>query len=805
MFFHILKRDLKRKKTMNTILLLFIIMASMFLAGSVSNLKTVLGAVDEFMEISKVPDFFALAASGDAKYRGQARDIRGNKDEIEEYLGQSQKVKEYQVTDMYNLANDDIRIIECAADPDNIQYERTNVLSLTPVPDNFMKVFDQSGKPLSLEAGEIAIPRVEAESNKLQAGDELEIMLGGVSKIFRIKTIAKDAVFASSMMGFKRFYISREDFAAFAGQEGVYCTRIYSVTADDLDGFQEEFRRQNFNVITTIDKPLVRMCYVFDMLFSGILIIVSVCLILIAFLILRFTIVFTLQEDYKEIGIMKAIGIQNRGIRGLYLIKYLAISVTGALIGLACSYPFQKFLMNQVVANFVVPEKSRSVFVNVLCAVFIVVVVLLFCYMSTGRLNKFTAMEAIRSGSDGERFSGKNAMTLSGRKHMKVSFYMACNDVLSNKKRYFLLGFIFCIGTLLILLPLSAINTLKSREVMKSFSMLPSTAFIDNGKTDKYNVAADDSVLLEDIHRMEDTLKENGINGRVWAETGYTIPCYSNNPEEVYSYFTMQALGNDDGGYQIVEGRCPELKNEIMVTELTAREMQVGIGDSIYYKLPEGTREYVVTGLYQSLVNMGKGARMNVLEEMDYRFFSGILSIQVLVLDDMGEKEAFEAVKNAFPEYGVTNPQGYTNDMTGGILTQMDALQALIVGLVLVMNSLITVLMMKTLIGREHGEIAMLKSMGFRNGSIRAWQIYRILLVLTFAILLGILLSAVLSRIAIRPIFAMMGATSMELVINPVENYVLYPMLLLFVTGFSATFCGAEIRRVDLKEINDLG
>jgi putative ABC transport system permease protein len=45
-----------------------------------------------------------------------------------------------------------------------------------------------------------------------------------------------------------------------------------------------------------------------------VMMIVSACLILISFLILRFTIVFTVQEDYREIGVMKAIGIRSIGI-----------------------------------------------------------------------------------------------------------------------------------------------------------------------------------------------------------------------------------------------------------------------------------------------------------------------------------------------------------------------------------------------------------------------------------------------------------------------------------------------------------
>ena len=61
MFFRILKNELKRKRTMNIILFLFIAMATMFLASSVSNLITVTGAVNYFMEISKVPNRLAIA------------------------------------------------------------------------------------------------------------------------------------------------------------------------------------------------------------------------------------------------------------------------------------------------------------------------------------------------------------------------------------------------------------------------------------------------------------------------------------------------------------------------------------------------------------------------------------------------------------------------------------------------------------------------------------------------------------------------------------------------------------------------
>ena len=98
MFFHILKKDLKRKKTMNIILLIFIILASMFLASSVDNLMAVNGAIDHFLEISKVSDFLAVALSD------------GGEDKIARFLQDNENVSEYEAIDTFNLVNEDIKI-----------------------------------------------------------------------------------------------------------------------------------------------------------------------------------------------------------------------------------------------------------------------------------------------------------------------------------------------------------------------------------------------------------------------------------------------------------------------------------------------------------------------------------------------------------------------------------------------------------------------------------------------------------------------------------------------------------------------
>ncbi len=790
MFFRILKKDLKRKKTMNAILLIFILLATMFLSSSADNLIAVNGAIDHFMELSKVPDFFTIALSD------------GATDEIGDFLEDNISISEFEVIKGFTLLNEDVSITACQSDTDNTRYKRTNTLFIQAVPENFMKVFDMDGNALSLQPGEIAFPKLEADNNHLQVGDKVLIQVGEVTQEFTIAVIVKDAVFGSSMMGFKRLIILPEDLAKFENQQGIICTKIYTVTYQDKDTFKKEWQRQNFNVISSIEGPsTIRMCYIMDMLIAAILIIVSVCLIMIAFLVLRFTIVFTLQEDYKEIGIMKAIGIRDIGIKGLYLVKYLVLSIAGAAIGFVLGFPFGKILLEKAIVNIVVDRAEQNFPVNIFCTLLVILIVLSFCYLSTNKLKKISAMEAIRSGSNGERYKAKNRFKLWKRPRMKPYLYMAVNDILSSLRRFGILFVTFCLGTMLILLPLSAASTLKDDNIISSFSMCPSDAYIDTARGELY--ITDYELLLQDLTDIEETLAANGLSAKTGADMGYMLPCYTENPEESVSYYVLQAVGSWERSYSVLSGREPELANELMLTELTAKELGVGIGDTVHFATTNGAEEFIITGTFQSMMNMGQGYRVSRAAKLNMEYAAGTFYLQVEI-EDMDSEEACERLKEIFPDYRVMDAAGCLDSMIGGVISQLDTMMTSIVGIVLVINSLITILMMKTIMTEEHGTIALLKSIGFSSAALRAWQIARVLIVLVTAILAGTLLSNLLAPVFIGPIFAMMGGTSMELVTGTFEAYILYPLLLLAATGISAAFCAGGVRRVDVKEVNQM-
>lgn len=790
MFFHILKKDLKRKKTMNIILLLFIILATMFLASSVDNLMAVNGAIDHFLDISKVSDFLAVALSD------------GGEDKIARFLQDNENVSEYEAIDTFNLVNEDIRIVSCKEEPDKSRYERTNTLCVGMVPENFMKIFKEDDSALSLSPGEIALPKVEADNNNLQVGDRLLIKLGEIEQEFEIAAIVKDAVFGSPMMGFKRMFISKGDFDKFRQQENLTYTKIYSVNCINREDFKSDWMSQNFITISSVEgKGMIRMCYIMDMLVAVILIIVSVCLILLAFLVLRFTIVFTIQEDYKEIGIMKAIGITDMGIKGLYLIKYFAISVIGAFAGFILSFPFGKVILEQAIVNIVVDRAEQNFVINIVCAAAIVGIVLAFCYLSTNKLKKISTMEAIRSGSDGERYKAKNYLKLWKQARMRPYFYMAVNDILSSLKRFGVLLATFCLGVMLILLALSPANTLKSDGIIREFSLSLSDAYIDTGKGETYTVDMDS--MFEDMNEIEKKLEEKGMNAKTGVDMRYSMACHAGDSENSIVCFVLQEMGSWDRSYAVLSGKEPELANEIMITQITADELGVGIGDTIQCMASDTTYEFIITGIFQSMMDMGKGCRISRNADINREYAAGIMCIQVEI-EDMESEEACERLEELFPEYKIMNAQEFLSNMIGGVIDQLGTLMVFIVGIVLIINSLITILIMKTIMTKERGDIALLKSLGFTDLSLRAWQVARVLLILAAAIIIGTILSNLAAPYIIGPVFAMMGATSIELVNATLKDYIFYPLLLFIVTGIFAMICAGGVSRVDLKEVNSI-
>lgn len=305
MYLSILKKDLKRKKAMNMILLLFIILATMFVSSSVNNIINVTTALDNYFEMANAPDYFVATMNKNLSV------------DIDETVGSASAVDRYAMENILFLSSDNF-IFE---DEDIVINGGTNLVQS----DIWMNYFLSDGSILeTVKPGEFYMTEGKADALGVDVGDKLTIELNGVSREFVLADKIKDALFGSNQISITRYIISEEDFECFLSAENTeeyYGGTLVYLYSSDMEKVSTQIKPIVDNSILTMDRAFMEFCYIFDMIVVGVLLVVSIILIAIAFVVLRFTISFTLSEEFREIGVMKAIGIGNFRIRGLYLVR----------------------------------------------------------------------------------------------------------------------------------------------------------------------------------------------------------------------------------------------------------------------------------------------------------------------------------------------------------------------------------------------------------------------------------------------------------------------------------------------------
>lgn len=765
---------------MNVILLIFVILAATFIASSANNLITVNGALDNFFEKACTPDYwFATTNAADMERFEKFADENGYK---------------YHISRLIQIEPKNVLV-------EGEKFEYSNTLALSEL--GGIKFFDKNNEEIThINDGELYVTAhiYGLSENDFHEGGKVVISQNGVEKEFTVKGYTKDALCGTAMVGMTRFLVSENDAALFGSEGAAVCSSV-EVHTKDAD-YLDKFNALGLNTILSIEHSMFKMMYLMDILTAAILLVVSVCLILISMVILRFIINFTITEEFREIGVMKAIGIKNLSIRGLYIAKYFAIALIGTAVGLGLSFPFSRIMLNGISGKIIISGEDNFL-INIAAAIFAGAVVVLFSYLCTRKIRKFSPIDAIHSGETGERFKKKGILRL-GRSHMPTVPFMALNDIFSGVKNYISMIIIFILGTLLVIIPVNTINTLRSDKLITTFNMVESDHVISQELI--FNPNEDNKAKVErQFSEIREMFAENGIEVDVFQEIMFRSNI--SKGDKLTNSLSFQGMGGvTTDMYTYLEGTPPQNIREIALTHLTAGQLGAEIGDDVEIKIGEDTRTYIVTAIYQSMNNLGEGVRFHQDAELDYNYAGGCFGVQVNYKDNpdkaaLAERKAL--LEKLYPDAKIYTPGEYIGYMIGNVAEQLNSTKLLILSIILGINMLVAVLMVKSFITKEKSEIALLKAIGFKNNSLILWQTLRIGIVLLISVLAGALLSSPLSPLIITPIFRMMGAYSIEYDIRPLEVYVVYPLIVLAVTALAAFISAQGLRKISSSQISN--
>lgn len=765
---------------MNIILFIFIVLASAFIAGSTNNIVSVATALDSYFEKAEVPDYWTA--------------ISNEKDLERFYAFAEENGYAYKNIELLMIPNNEI-----TADGRELAY--SNSITLCTTEDTI--IFDSNGEQITeIQDGEIYVTAdvFFGEGNDFHEGSKLHITANGTDKEFTVKGYTKDALFGLHTAGITRLLVSENDFNDFRKEHSgsTYSLEIYT---DDTE-FLDKFNRLELNILFLSDYDTIKQLYFLEMLVAAIIFVVSICLIIISMVLLHFTIHFTISEEFREIGVMKSIGIPNGTVRGQYILKYLAVSVVGAALGLVLSVPFSKLLLADISRKILIAE-DRSILLNMTCAAATAFAVVLFCWFCTRKIRHFSPIDAIRNGETGERYTRKGLIHLNKSKLPPV-FFMTVNDIFSGLKKYVSMLVIFTLGILLVLLPANTVNTLRSDSLMKLFSMAESDLVIsqENRFSADTDVRKEIDAKLENVDRI---LEENNIKADVFQEVVFRTSITYNGKK--ISSLAFIGIGDVTADmYSYIEGTPPQKTGEVAITHVVAKKIGAQIGDEVEINLGNETRTYTVTAINQTMNNMGEGIRFYQEEELDFNNAFGNFGIQIRYTDnpDTETKINRQTLLDSLFSDDVLTASDYIIDMMGDFAGQISDVKNLILTVVLCINMLVAVLMVKSFLTKEKSEIAILKAIGFQNTSLVLWQTLRIGLILLIAVIFGTLVSAPLSKLIIGPIFQAMGLYTIQFEISAVENYVIYPLLVLAATSLSAFLSALGLQKIPASEASNI-
>lgn len=787
MYLNILKKDLKRKKTMNVILLMFIILAVMFSSSGLNNVLTVMNGTDYYLDKAGVGDFTVITMGSESI---------GNTSSV---LEKTECVKSYKIEECIAGSQN------CVRNENGTKMESKNNPLFQSISNAKMNFFNENNDAVStVKPGEVLIAGNFIQKNDLKTGDKISVILGDVQIDLKIAGMVKDAFLGSDLIGNTRFLLNQADYDKLTSDKKFLknhiCELIY-IETDDVNSAKAAVADIP-GVAFTGDRALLKICYVMEMIVAFVVLILSICLIIVSFVVLRFSIGFTIAEEYREIGVMKAIGLKSGKIRSLYIIKYLIMSIVGGIIGFFASIPFGNMLLMSASRNMVFGNNS-GILINILSAIGTIFIILLFAYRCTGKVKKLTPIDAIRCGQKGERFRKKSFLRL-GKTKSKPSLYMALNDILSAPGRFMTVIISFFICTLFVLILVNTVSTMKSPNLIDTFGT-ESDLYISGLDSSMELIGAESKMDVEnELERIADEITAEGMPCKVSVDIQYKYKAASDENE--ISVSCAQSIGIKADEYEYTEGSAPKYKNEIAVTPQISKMLKAKIGDTVTIDFGSEKIDCIITAYFQTMNNLGEVIRLSDEAPADMKFIAALRQYQVDFTDDPSEKEIESRkikIQKLYENAEIMNATEYCMDCLS-VVPAMEAVQLLLLSITIIVVILVTILVERSFISDERSQIAILKAIGFTNGTIVKWHTLRFGIAALAAAVLAAIASIPMTNLCISPIFGMMGASDIRFNIEPLRIFLIYPAVIFAVTIAAAWITALHTRNIRTSEATNI-
>lgn len=631
-----------------------------------------------------------------------------------------------------------------------------------------------------------------------QIGDTVEVQVTGEQNImsFTIKGFLEDPVSGASTMGMKTMLIHEAAFqnlwdqitaSGQAAQSLSACGALFhifrspdcSLSSGELQGLIHDRTTLNqYTVFTFSKNSIINIMLLLQNVFSAFLLIFTIILLTITIIVIGHSINSSLEQDYVDIGILKAVGFTEKNLQILQLLQYMTTIIAGMLLGIPVSVLIIRLInrMTVTATGLILPEILPARY----CAGVLGCMLLLlagFICIRVSKIEKITPIRAIRGGTDDIYFKSRFTTPI----HQKgLNFYLALRQLISGKKQYISA----CLITMLLVFFLSLTGRIDAwlgpdgEGLMDSFAGIP------------YDLAVkwdDDELQSQGEARI---LSYTEIKNQYEYRVVYTQLNHMN--------YLMNITSKPEY-YNVLEGRTCKYPNELLITDLVRKELGIDIGDTVTVSYEGQDLEFIITGIYQCSNEMGanfgitrKGFQL--FETADQEQFYTRYQFE----DPSLEKTIYQMLNDTYGDQIELEENTWSG--IESIVLAMSALEGLMLTITVIFI-LITVYMTGSkILYREQHDIGIYKSLGFTSARLRFAFALRFGMVAAAGSLLGILLSAYVTDPLATLFLRQFGIGSFTSYLH------LFPMILpgIIVTGLFLIFAYCAAGKIKRTQPNIL-
>lgn len=580
MYFRIIRNDILKSKVITLTTIIFVAAAAMLVSLAAILIVNLSSALDTLMTKAKTPHFMQM-------HSGEIDTVR-----LTSFAEQNSNVDEFQVVEFLNMDNAQIILGESSL-AGNVQDNGFSIQS-----EKFDYLLDLEGNIIHVSDGELYVPINYMRDDTIKVGDKAVIS----GKEFTVAGFLRDSQMNSTLSASKRFLVSENDYEEIKNLGSIeYLIEFRLKDLSALGAFETAYASAGLeaNGPTVTYKLFKTMNALSDGMMIAVILLVSTLVVAIAFMCIRFTLLAKIEDDYREIGVMKAIGLRVSDIKKIYLAKYAAIAVAGSVLGFGLSIIFKGMLLENI-RLYMGESENSSIAVAFGIIGILLVLFLIIAYVSgvLSRFRKISAAEAIRFSTSQEKKTGTKRFFLNRNRLFNTNIFLGIKEVLARKRLYATMLAVLVISAFIIIVPQNLYTTISSKSFTKYMGIGNYDMRIDIQQTD--NIYEKTAEILKTMSR-DNTISNYAILTTKIFKVKIEDGSVENIKIELGDHLAFPI--------EYSEGRAPATENEIALSVINADEMNKKVGDVITLVNEGEVKDLTVSGIYADITNGGKTAK----------------------------------------------------------------------------------------------------------------------------------------------------------------------------------------------------